>query len=236
MSLKEIIKSGALTMGTALSDKALEKLNTYYEMLTDYNTRFNLTAIKGEEDAANLHFLDSIGIFGAYNLNGRSVIDVGTGAGFPGIPLAVCDETISLTLVDSTEKKVDFLRDVCSVLPLDANCIHARAEDLGQDWDHRECYDIAVSRAVARLNILSELCLPLVKVGGAFIALKSSDSDGEIDEAKSAINALGGRVKDVFEYPIPNTDIIRRAVVVEKISDTKEKYPRHYGAIKKNPL
>lgn len=236
MSLKELIKSGALTMGTALSDNTLQKLSTYYEMLTDYNSRFNLTAIKGEEDAAKLHFLDSIGIFGAYNFNGKSVIDVGTGAGFPGIPLAVCDETISLTLVDSTEKKVDFLRDVCSALPLKASCIHARAEELGQDWDYRESYDIAVSRAVARLNILSELCLPLVKVGGAFIAMKSSDSDEEIDEAKSAIKALGGRITKVYEYPIPDSDIIRRGVVVEKIAETKEKYPRHYGAIKKKPL
>lgn len=236
MSFTEIIKSGALTMGTALTDDTLTSLKTYYDMLTDYNTRFNLTAIKGEEDAAKLHFLDSIGIFGAYNFNGKSVIDVGTGAGFPGIPLALCDGTISLTLVDSTEKKVDFLRDVCSALSLDADCIHARAEELGQDWDYRESFDIAVSRAVARLNILSELCLPLVRVGGAFIAMKSSDSDGEIDEAKSAIKALGGRIGKIYEYPIPDTDIIRRAVVIEKIEDTKEKYPRHYGAIKKKPL
>lgn len=236
MSLEQLIKSGAQSMGIALNDIQLSQLRCYYDLMTERNKEFNLTAIKGEEDAAKLHFLDSIGILNAYDFSGKSVIDIGTGAGFPGIPLAVAESTISLTLVDSTEKKVDFLREVCGTLPVSAECLHARAEELGQDWDYRQSFDICVSRAVARLNMLCELCIPLVKVGGAFIALKSFDSDDEIDEAKKAIKALGGKILSIYEYPIPESNIIRRAVVIEKLSDTVEKYPRRFSNIKKSPL
>jgi 16S rRNA (guanine527-N7)-methyltransferase len=236
MSLEQLIKSGAQSMGIALTDVQLSNMRAYYELLTERNKEFNLTAIKGEEDAAKLHFLDSIGILNAYDFNDKAVIDIGTGAGFPGIPLAIVNSTIDLTLVDSTEKKVEFLKEVCESLPVPAQCIHARAEELGQDWDYRQSFDICVSRAVARLNMLCELCIPLVKVGGVFIALKSSDSDEEIEEAKDAIKALGGEIENIFEYPVPESDIIRRAVVIKKHSDTKMKYPRRFGAIKKSPL
>ena len=143
---------------------------------------------------------------------------------------------MSLTLLDSTEKKVQFLREVSETLGVRVNCLHGRAEELGQNPKYRETYDIAVSRAVARLNVLAELCLPLVAEGGAFIALKSLDSDEEITEAELAIEELGGSITDVFEYAIPDTDIIRRAVVVIKEEPTPKRYPRRFAAIQKNPL
>ncbi len=223
-------------MGLTAEDTALRRCRLYYDMLTDYNSRFNLTAIKGEEDGARLHFLDSVGILGAYNFSGKTVVDVGTGAGFPGIPVAIWEQSAKVTLVDSTEKKVDFLREVCKALSLSAKAVHGRAEELAQDWDFRESYDIAVSRAVARLNVLTELCLPLVKVGGVFMAMKSADSDEEIAEAEKAAVTLGGKLLPLYTYTIPGTDITRRVVMVEKVRNTPEKYPRHYGVIKKKPL
>lgn len=234
MSIKEILKSGAPELGVPLGD--IEKFSVYYELLERRNKEFNLTAITDETDAAQKHFLDSLGVLKSADFKGKSVIDVGCGAGFPGFPLKIAEPTISLTSVDSTEKKVSFLMEVNAALSLDVNCLHARAEELGQDPEYREKYDIAVSRAVARLNVLAELCLPLVRHGGKFLAMKALDSDEEIEEAKPGIEKLGGIISRVDEYDIPGTDLRRRVVVIEKCRKTPEKFPRRYGTIKKQPL
>ncbi|MGM9521008.1 MAG: 16S rRNA (guanine(527)-N(7))-methyltransferase RsmG [Oscillospiraceae bacterium] len=233
---EEIIASGAGDMGLKLPARAPGAFREYYELLMERNQEFNLTAIKGEEDAARLHFLDSIALLREYDFSGKRVIDIGTGAGFPGLPLLIAGPDIDLTLVDSTEKKVNFLREVCEKTALTARCIHGRAEELGNDPEYRERFDITVSRAVARLNMLTELCMPFVKTGGAFIAMKSADSEEEINEAKSAIKTLGGKISQVREYTLPGTDILRRAVVIEKTSPTPGKYPRRFAKLSKAPL
>lgn len=236
MRLEDILSSGAPELGTPLDEEKLNKFRAYYELLTKRNAEFNLTAIKGEEDAARLHFLDSIGILGAWDFDGARVIDVGTGAGFPGMAIKIAAPNMSMTLLDSTDKKVQFLKEVSVSLGVRVNCLHGRAEELGQNPKYREGYDIAVSRAVARLNLLAELCLPLVKEGGTFIAMKSLDSDEEISEAEIAIEALGGSIADVFEYQIPETDVIRRAVVIAKEEPTPARYPRRFAKIQASPL
>ena len=234
MSVKEILKSGAPEMGVPLGD--IEKFRVYYKLLERRNREFNLTAITDENDAAQKHFLDSLGVLKSADFAGKSVIDVGCGAGFPGFPIRIAEPTVSLTSVDSTEKKVAFLEEVNAALSLGVKCLHARAEELGQDPAYRERYDIAVSRAVARLNVLCELCLPLVKPGGKFLAMKALDSDEEIGEARAGIEKLGGMIARVDEYDIPGTELRRRVVVIEKHRKTPEKYPRRFGTIKKQPL
>ena len=235
MRLEDILESGAPELGVPLSENAEAGFRAYYELLMLRNKEFNLTAIKGEEEAARLHFLDCLGLLKVRDFKNRRVVDVGSGGGFPGWPIKIAEPSVNITLVDSTEKKVNFLREVSEKLDLPADCVHARAEELSTG-EKRESYDIAVSRAVARLNILSELCLPLVKVGGAFISMKAADSDAEIAEAARAARLLGGGEPEVREYGIPGTDIIRRAVIIEKLEPTPKKYPRRYGAIKKAPL
>lgn len=196
----------------------------------------NLTSIEGEDAAARLHFLDCAALLTLEDFRGARVVDVGSGAGFPGFPILLCEPSVRLTALDSTEKKVEFLRELAGELGVEAECLAARAEELAMTEEYRESFDIAVSRAVARLNILSELCLPLVRVGGRFIAMKSSSSDEEIDGARAAIEALGGRLETVREYRIPDTDIIRRAVIVVKTSQCDRKFPRRYAKIIKSPL
>jgi len=235
MDLESLILSGAQSLNVTLPENARQNFRTYYDLLERRNREFNLTAIKGEEDAARLHFLDCIGLVTVFDFAGKSVIDIGSGAGFPGLPLKITVPTIDLTMVDSTEKKVDFLREVSGEMNLDATCIHGRAEELATT-DMRESRDVAVSRAVARLNMLCELCLPFIKVGGHFVAMKSSDSDEEIAEAKAAISLLGGGNTRVVEYPLPGTDITRRAVIIEKVAPTPAKYPRRFAKIQKSPL
>jgi 16S rRNA (guanine527-N7)-methyltransferase len=234
VSLKKILTSGAPEMGVPLGD--IEKFRVYYELLERRNREFNLTAITDENDAAQKHFLDSLGVLKSADFAGKSVIDVGCGAGFPGFPIKIAVPSVKLTSVDSTEKKVTFLQEVNAALSLDAVCLHARAEELGQDENYREKYDIAVSRAVARLNILAELCLPFVRCGGKFLALKALDSDEEIAQARAGIEKLGGIIARVDEYDIPGTELRRRVVVIEKRRKTPEKYPRRFGTIKKQPL
>lgn len=236
MRLEELLKSGASQIGAPLGDEKIALFRAYYELLEKRNAEFNLTAIKGEEDAAKLHFLDSLGILSCADFSGRRVIDVGCGAGFPGWPVKIAEPTVSLTLLDSTEKKVAFLREVSETLGLNAECVHARAEELSRMPEYREKYDIAVSRAVARLNVLCELCLPFVKTGGVFIALKAADSDEEIREAYVSIKTLGGAKAEIREYQIPGTEITRRAVIIRKEAPTPAKYARRYAQITKKPL
>ena len=194
----------------------------------------NLTAITGEAEVARLHFLDCGALLNMADFSGKAVIDVGTGAGFPGLPLKILCPDIRLTLLDSLQKRVDFLQSTCSLLELaTVDCVHARAEESMQ---YREKFDIAVSRAVSRLNMLCELCLPFVAVGGKFIAMKGPGGVQELAEAENAIALLGGRVLGITDYTVPGTDITHSAVIIEKTSPTPAKYPRRFAKIQKSPL
>jgi len=232
---KDIIEKGAAELGVSVSAAAVEKLHKYWQAVEEKNKVMNLTAITDEDEAARLHFLDCLGLLKVCDIKGM-VIDVGTGGGFPGAPLAAVLENAQFSLMDSTEKKINFVEAACRGAGIDAECFSGRAEELSRNGLFRENFDAAVSRAVARLNILAELCLPFVAVGGQFIAMKSADSDEEIAEAANAIKLLGGAPAEIREYTVPGTDIVRRAVVVKKIAPTPDKYPRSWGKIKKQPL
>ena len=195
----------------------------------------NLTAITGERDVATLHLLDCAALLAQADMRGKTVIDVGTGAGFPGMVLAILEPSARFTLLDSLGKRVDFLREVCEQLGLkNVTCVHARAEEFAAG--RRERFDIATSRAVAQLNVLSELTLPLVKVGGLFAAMKSTSTDEEIAAARSAIAQLGGQLAGCTDYPVPETDVVHRIVRIEKVRPTPKQFPRAFARIKKAPL
>ena len=199
------------------------------------NKVMNLTAITDPADIAALHFLDSAALLTLEDFRDKTVVDVGTGAGFPGLPLKILEPTIHLTLLDSLGKRVQFLERVCQELGLaDVACIHGRAEEFAAA--HRESFGLAVSRAVAGLPVLCELCLPLVRPGGKFLAMKSVDSDQELESARHAIEILGGAVSGVRDYAIPGTEVRHRLILVKKVKKTPEKYPRMFAKIKKNPL
>ena len=204
--LEEILLSGCHELSVELDELAVERFRLYADALENTNKVMNLTSIEGEDAVARLHFLDSISLLAFTDFQGKSVIDVGTGAGFPGLALKIACPQISLVLLDSLDKRIGFLRETCEKLGLrDVSCIHARAEEAPKGW--RGSFDIAVSRAVARLNILCELCLPLVKTGGLFIAMKGIDHNDELREAGNAIRLLGGKIEREIDYPIPGTEI-----------------------------
>ena len=193
----------------------------------------NLTAITEPSAFAGLHLLDSLSLIPLAGLSSGTVVDVGTGAGFPGVPLAIALPEARVTLLDSLGKRIEFLRETCGALGLEnTRCVHARAEEFGE----REQFDWAVSRAVAPLPMLCELSLPLVRVGGRFLAMKSSHSQEELDEAGRAISILGGRVDWVKDYPIPGAEIQHRLICIEKTTPTPRKYPRRFSQLKKQPL
>lgn len=231
--MEQILKSGFSVLG--LPTTALPSLLRYAQLLLEKNRVMNLTAITDPSEVARLHFLDSAALLNLVNFRGTSVVDVGTGAGFPGLPLRLVEPSIRLTLLDSLGKRVAFLQEVCDDLGLsDVACVHARAEEFA--IDHRERFDFAVSRAVASLPMLTELCLPLVKPGGIFIAMKSVDCDEELTSAHRAITLLGGTVADVKDYVIPGTEVTHRVILIQKVSLTPGKYPRAFTKIKKSPL
>lgn len=234
--LEKVLAEGATALGIALPEGALGLYRDYYEALTAANRDFNLTAIEGEDQAAKLHILDSVAVLGAADLTGGRIIDVGTGGGLPGVALAIARPDLRVTLLDATEKKIRFLSDFTASRGLPVECVCARAEELGREPDRRETYDAAVSRAVARLNLLAELCLPFVRVGGVFLAMKAGDSDPEIDEARPAVKALGGEMERIYEYTVPGENILRRVAVIRKTAPTPAKYPRRWAAMLKKPL
>lgn len=232
--LEKILSDGFEAMGLVPHEKSIERFRCYYELLEERNKVMNLTAISGEEDCARLHFLDSSAALLAADFKGKRVIDVGTGAGFPGLPLKIMEPDISLTLLDSLDKRLRFLADVCSETGIrGVELVHSRAEEPGE---LRESFDFAVSRAVARLNMLCEFCLPYVKVGGSFLALKGPAVAEELEEAKKAVSLLGGKLERVFEYDLPDTQLKHNIVVIRKLSHTPAKYPRRFALMKKNPL
>ena len=233
--LEKLLSGGFEEMGLACDEKTLSRYRIYFENLEETNKLMNLTAISGEEDVARLHFLDCAALLNMEDFAAKRVIDVGTGAGFPGLAMKIACPEMELTLLDSLDKRINFLRDTCAKLELeDVTCIHARAEEIPEGY--RESFDFAVSRAVARLNLLCELCLPYVKKGGAFIAMKGQEMDTEIKEAYTAIKTMGAMVEKKIDYPIPGTDIVHKAVVLRKVNDTPKKYPRRWAQIKKSPL
>lgn len=233
--MDKILNEGFASLGITPDAKAVERLKTYFEYLEERNRVMNLTAISGTEDVARLHFLDCAALLKVCDFEDKKVIDVGTGAGFPGMVLKTVQPGMDITLLDSLNKRIDFLSEVCNKLALDGvQCVHARAEEIPEE--RRAAYDIAVSRAVARLGTLCELCLSYLRVGGVFIAMKGPDCDTEVEEAKSAMHLLGAQLKDIVRYTIPGTDITHAAVVIEKIKPTHPKYPRKWSQIKKQPL
>ncbi|MCD8388880.1 MAG: 16S rRNA (guanine(527)-N(7))-methyltransferase RsmG [Oscillospiraceae bacterium] len=232
--LEELLQRGLAEMGIPADAQALERFCTYYDALEAANREMNLTAVSGENAVARLHFLDSAAPLLLFPLEGRSAIDIGAGAGFPGLPLKILCPALSLTLLDSLGKRVDFLRGVCARLELDdVTCVHGRAEECGA---RREQFDFALSRAVARLNVLCELCLPYVRPGGAFLALKGPAAREEADEATAAISALGGTLERIFDYSVPGETLRHNIVVIRKTAPTPQRYPRRFAAIKKRPL
>lgn len=231
--MEQLLQTGLSALG--LPTEGIAALERYAQLLVEKNKVMNLTAITAPSEIATLHFLDSAALLTAADFRGKSVVDVGTGAGFPGLPLRIVEPSIHLTLLDSLNKRIDFLKEVCQDLGLpDVSCIHSRAEEFAAQ--HRESFDIATSRAVASLPLLCELCLPLVKPGGLFLAMKSVDSDQEIAGAERAIATLGGAVESIRDYAIPGTDVRHRVVLIKKLRETPKKYPRAFAKIKKNPL
>lgn len=235
MSMEEILNSGMPDLGIAVHPEALEKFRKFYEYMVEKNKVMNLTGITEESESARLHFLDCVALLAAENFAGKRVIDVGTGAGFPGIPLKIAEPTLDITLLDSLAKRLNFLDEVIDLLGLEnTRTIHARAEEAPAEF--REQFDIATARAVTRMDALAELCLPFVKKGGAFVAMKGPAAAEELKEAEKAIKVLGGKVEKLHTYTIPETDVTHTAVVIRKVANTPKQYPRSWGKIKKAPI
>ena len=220
--------------GIAVSDKQLELLDSFGALLTEKNKSVNLTSITDPDGIAVKHFADSISLLKADIPQGAKVLDLGCGAGFPGIPLLIMRPDIKLPLLDSTGKKLDFVSEALDALGLEAEVLHGRAEELGQNPDYREKYDIVVSRAVAYLNTLCELALPLVKPGGTFIPMKGASAAEEAKAAYTAIKTLGGNLEKSIDFTL--TDGSRSLLIIKKLSPTPPKYPRHGSQISKKPL
>ncbi len=232
--MKQALQAGLPALAHTLTEPQLEQLCAFGNALLEKNQVMNLTAITEPEAVARLHFLDCMALLDLTDFSNKTVIDVGCGAGFPGVPLKIAEPSIRLTLLDSLKKRVDWLAETLPGLGIGAECVSARAEEYA--LSHREAFDIATSRAVARLNMLSELCLPLVSVGGAFIAMKAVDSDEEISQAARGIGLLGGKVERIWDYTVPGTDAVHRAVLIRKIKKTPGQYPRRFAKIKQSPL
>lgn len=236
----EVLRKGCKELGILLSEKQEQQFMKYYQLLLEWNQRVNLTSITDYEDVINKHFLDSLCLVKIPDVIGKEkkkVIDVGTGAGFPGIPLKIIFPEIQLTLLDSLNKRINFLNVLVEELELDeVTAIHGRAEELGKNKEYRETFDLCVSRAVAHLSVLSEYCIPLVRVKGDFIPYKSGNIQEELGEAQGAVKLLGGCIRDKVEFTVPNSDMSRSLICIEKKHATPGKYPRKSGTPGKSPL
>ncbi|GFI37625.1 ribosomal RNA small subunit methyltransferase G [Lachnospiraceae bacterium] len=236
--MSHLLESKAKELSLTFSERQIKQFEDYYRILIEWNHVMNLTAITEYEEAVEKHFIDSLSIINAVDFSEIfNIIDIGTGAGFPGIPLKIAFPDINITLLDSLNKRVKFLNEVIEQLGLNnINAIHGRAEDYAKQKEYREQYDLCVSRAVANLSTLSEYCLPYVKINGLFIPYKSGDIDVELEKSEHAVSILGGVVSDVIRFQLPGTDIGRSFVKIKKIKSTGKKYPRKAGLPSKEPL
>ena len=236
--MNNVLTEKVKELSIVLNDKQIQQFEQYYNILVGWNKVMNLTAITEYEEVVEKHFLDSLTIVNAIHVEKiETLIDVGTGAGFPGIPLKIAFPHLKVTLLDSLNKRIKFLNEVINLLELnDIKAIHGRAEDYAKQAEYREQYDICVSRAVANLATLSEYCLPYVKVDGLFVPYKSGEIDEELKSSEKAVSILGGKVEEVVKFQLPGTDIGRSFVKIHKIKETKKKYPRKAGMPTKEPL
>lgn len=221
-----MLKDLSRKLNIDLTNEQVEQFEGYQNLLLEWNEKINLTAITEENDIIIKHFIDSMTVSKYFKGNDK-VIDVGTGAGFPGVPLKIVDKTLKITLLDSLNKRINYLNDVIEKLRFDnVETIHGRAEELSRNSKYREQYDVATARAVANLKTLSEYCLPFVKVGGYFVCMKGSDIEEELSNAKSHIEVLGGKIEEIENFVLPDTDMKRNIIVIKKIKNTDKKYPR----------
>lgn len=234
----QILNEGCRQLGISLTEEQTEQFMLYYEKLIEVNRVMNLTAITEFEDVMRKHFLDSLTLVKAADIkNVKRVLDLGTGAGFPGIPLKIAFPDTEFVLLDSLNKRVKFLHDIIELCRLKKiQAVHGRAEELAGKKEYRESFDLCVSRAVANLSSLSEYCLPYVEKGGLFVSYKSGNIQEELEAAAYAIQILGGRIKDTVKFKLPGSDMDRSLVVIEKIRETPARYPRRAGIPSKEPL
>lgn len=235
--IKNLLQNYIKDYKITLTENQYEQFQKYFELLAEWNEKMNLTAITDESGVALKHFADSLSLLNFVDIpQNSSLADVGTGAGFPGVVLKIARPDIKLTLIDSLNKRLVFLGEVCAQLGIKAELIHSRAEDGARDEKLRESFDFAVSRAVARMNVLSEYCLPYVKVGGAFCAMKGAQANEEFKESLNAINTLGGKLENKYFFELPENGGERAIAVVRKVKNTPQKYPRQLGKIKAKAL
>lgn len=235
--MKNLLKNACDKLNLIINDNQIEDFFKYKKMLLEWNEKINLTAITDEREIILKHFVDCLTVCKYIDFNNKSFIDVGTGAGFPAIPIKIFCKDADVVLLDSLNKRINFLKEVGQNLNLkNISYVHSRAEDLGQNINFREKYDFCISRAVANLSVLSEFDLPFVKLGGYFIALKGPLLDSEILEAKKSINILGGEIEKIETVEIPFTDIIHKLVFIKKLRQTPKQYPRKAGKICKSPI
>ena len=236
--MSEIFESKLNEIGITLSDKQKEQFDKFYELLVEWNKVMNLTGITEYEEVNEKHFVDSLSIVKAIDMKDvKSVIDIGTGAGFPGIPLKIAFPHLKVVLLDSINKRINFLNTVIEELGLEnIQTIHGRAEDFAKQPVYREQFDLCVSRAVANLATLSEYCIPYVEKGGLFVPYKSGEIDEEVEQAKKAVHVLGGKLENVIKFQLPGTEIGRSFVVIKKVQNTAKKFPRKAGLPSKEPI
>lgn len=231
---QELLQQGLGELAIPMEESQMTQFAKYSALLKAWNQKMNLTAIVDDDGIAVKHFLDSVLPLEHITLpTGAKIADVGTGAGFPGVPLKIVRPDLSVTLIDSLQKRIRFLETVCHDLALrDVRCVHGRAEELGRDAGYREQFDVLVSRAVANLKVLCEYCLPFVRVGGMFVALKAQEVEDELSAAKAMIGTLGGRIESVIEATLPQSDMVRKLVVISKVAPTPPQFPRRANKIK----
>lgn len=233
----DLLVRGFKLFDIELTDKEISSFRHYYKMLIEWNEKINLTAIVDEREVVIKHFIDSVSVLPFFPDGVKSLIDVGTGAGFPGIPVKIVRNSMNITLLDSLEKRVNFLNSVINETGLTGiHAIHGRAEDFGQDNEYRECYDVGIARAVSALPVLCEYVMPFVRVGGYFIAMKGANVKDEISEGEKAVTVLGGEVEDVKNFKLPFDNIERNVILIKKLRHTPTKYPRKSGKPAKSPI